>query len=39
LPARELPPSEQILRKAGFLPVEERSFSGGFVRSALLERR
>ncbi len=39
LPARELPPSEKILCKAGFFPVDERSFSGGFIRSALLERR
>jgi ubiquinone/menaquinone biosynthesis C-methylase UbiE len=35
LPARELPPAEEMLRRAGFRLVAERELQAGLVRSAL----
>jgi ubiquinone/menaquinone biosynthesis C-methylase UbiE len=35
LAARELPPAEELLQRAGFRPVAEREFQGGLLRSAL----
>jgi ubiquinone/menaquinone biosynthesis C-methylase UbiE len=39
LPARALPPAEEILARAGFACEAEREFQGGFVRSALYRER
>jgi len=39
LPARSLPPAEEILRGAGFALEAERAFQGGFIRSALYRER
>lgn len=39
LAARELPPSEQTIREAGFQPVEEATFAGGLLRSVVFERK
>jgi ubiquinone/menaquinone biosynthesis C-methylase UbiE len=39
LPARALPPAEEILGAAGFEREAEREFQGGFLRSALFRAR
>ena len=39
LPARALPPAEEILERAGFAREAEREFQGGFIRSALFRER
>ena len=36
LPARELPPAEAMLGRAGFRREDAREFRGGFIRAALL---
>ena len=39
LPARALPPAEEILTEAGFMREAEWEFQGGFLRSALFRAR
>jgi ubiquinone/menaquinone biosynthesis C-methylase UbiE len=39
LPARALPPAEEILARAGFEREAEREFQGGFIRGALFRER
>jgi SAM-dependent methyltransferase len=38
LSARELPPSEQAIRDAGFRPVEEATFAGGLLRGVVFQK-